>query len=198
MKLDITFNADTSERFPVYAKYGNNDTPEDAYISLDTMTGECSADHVAGGGSISLAIFNGTVLTFAIRPDTIASDIADIITEHAGDFQKILDDICRNPVDQRNPNLADLTICQEPGGIVDGNFVEWLDGNYFPDANKTVSEHAAELHKCDGNEGYYFAGWLNSVDAIKTELLDLYRQMRDDDIDIPEGVAWEIARGVTS
>ncbi len=197
MKLDITFNADTSERFPVYAKYGNNDTPEDAFITLDLETGECTADHDGGGGSTSPSIFNDTVLTFAIRPDTIAGDIEDIITEHAEDFQKILDDLDHTPIDNRNPDLADLTICQEPGGIID-NLADWIGDDFFPRPGQSINGLAEYLYECDGNEGYYFAGWLNSVDAIKTELLDLYRQMRDDDIDIPEGVAWEIARGVTS
>ncbi len=88
--------------------------------------------------------------------------------------------------------IAEEPDSQEPGGIID-NLADWMVDVFFPRPGQSINGLAEYLYECDGDEGYYFAGWLNSVDAIKTELINLYTQMQDDDIDIPEEVARELA-----
>lgn len=203
--LNITFNAETSGRFPVYCKYQDRYQEQPAYIVLDLETGECNADYNSEIGGTPEPIWNGCILTFRLSPSATADEIESIIENHAEEFQNILDGSSvewdgSNWVGQLNEDA--LSICESlnkcsegfwldcNSSIIDNDyFVDWLQDGIYPHSGQTPEDFAEYLWSLDGEGDCYFSDDMNNPDSILSALRDVWAERLYAGYDLPKDVA---------
>lgn len=188
--LNIVFKAaDQTERFPLYRKYPGQFEPQKAYIFLDLESGECGADYSGEiGNAIPSRQWHNIVLTFAISPYYMADKIESVINDNAEFFQALLDNSAvewdgnnyRGKITDEKLNERVMEwdmLCQgfdcDEGGMIE-DLAEYLQCTPDLENGQTVDQLADDILSNDGDNGYYFTDSLNSVEAIKSELLDMW------------------------
>ncbi len=190
IKLDITFAAFNSVRFPAYEKSDSQSQPEHSYIALNVENGDCYVMTQERGNS-TFDQYNNVVLTFNIPAETMAGQIELWINESAEKFQLILDgaEIVYNNNSNKCGKFTekawdlyldmqnDEFIGNGEGGMIGSDyFAEWIQDDLFATDGLTVVEYACKLFESDGEGGFYFSDNMNSVDAIVSTLLNLWAE----------------------
>lgn len=208
-QLNVTFDASTSPRFPVYFKYSGQFHPQPAYIYLDLRDGECGADYNGEIGSIPTTQWLDQVLCFKINPETRADDIADLIEKHSEDFQAILDDSSIEWDGNNNRGVfgekateilkkLNYFVGGNPEGfqeyiettMIDAEYLpDWLQGNIFPKDNQSVEEFADELFSMDGENDMYFSDEFQCSETILSHLCDIWAEHLYSGHELPKLVA---------
>lgn len=187
----------SDERFPLYQPYGMDQTTK-SYISLDIETGEIDAGYEMQN-STSMRSWNNIELHIHVSEQSTTDEITRIIDENMGGFQKILNgasiewdgsnyrgklnDDAQYIYDRLDGYGAGFS-CDTQTYIID-DLAEWTQ--YEDQIIKTTIDDLAEkLFNCDGDDGYYFSDPLNSVDAIKSALLDIFAECLYDGDDITQ------------
>ena len=198
---DITvtseFKLKDSPRFPVYCKYDGQFEPQPAFIYLDVESASVTADYYGNiGGGCSPDVFHGRVLRFPINPLSINTQIAELIDENLGDFQKIINgsDIVwdgNNYVGRFNEEAQRLIDKFEMEQVLYthseiyffDDLFEAMDGEIWLSEKQTLIELATEIHEslCDDQ---CWSDELDSPEDIAEELLNLWEEIlyRGDDI----------------
>jgi hypothetical protein len=174
----------SDERFPLYQP-SDQRLQTNSWISLDIETGEIDAGY-SQQGSTSERAWNDIELHIPMPEQSTTDEIIRVIENHIDDFQIILNDSTiswdRNNYkgflgddaqaiyDKLYDNGTGF-YCESQTSIID-DLSEWLQTT--PEIETTIYSLAKDLLNCDGDEGYYFSDALNSIDAIKSALLDMF------------------------
>ena len=198
-KLDITFDANKSDRFPVYVHYPQQCQPQPAYITLDLETGECTADYSAEIGGTSSRQWHGIELTFKIDPMAHKDTIAEAIEDNAELFQRILDGatVEWDGNNYRGVLNKDADSAYESFGryedfiAIDRGVLilkELLEEDSFPAIGQSLSEFATDFMLLDGYCDMWFEHEPDYED-FESEILEFWLDCFYDRHDIPPHVA---------
>jgi hypothetical protein len=92
IKVEIDFNEDTADKFPVYCMYGGQCQPQPAYIKVDIRNGRVWPDYNGNsGGGCSPDEFHGLVQRFDIPADIHKSELSQLLKDNVDFFQKVVD-----------------------------------------------------------------------------------------------------------
>ncbi|MGL6121471.1 MAG: hypothetical protein ACRC1W_00235 [Shewanella sp.] len=189
-KLQVLFDATTSNRFPVYAQYAGQSYPQPAYLTLDIRSGELDADYSGEiGNAVPVSVWNDITLRFALMSETTADQIAEIIERNAAMFQEILDgsevkwngnnnvgkftkhaQSLRDLIDEQR-----LFVCESTGGMLD-LFDNFLEFKPFPSVGQSIEEFAQDIIDLDGESGFYFLVPY-CLDSLLSDLRDQWAEM---------------------
>lgn len=191
---DITvtseFKLKDSPRFPVYCKYDGQFEPQPAFIALDIENETVTADYNGNiGGGCSSDVFHGRVLHFPINPMSLNTQIAELIDENLGDFQKIIvgSEIVwngNNYVGRFNEEAQRLIDKFEMEQVLYthseisffDDVYEAMDGSVWLSEGQTLSELGKEIHEslCDDQ---FWSDDLDSAEAIEDALVDIWENL---------------------
>lgn len=187
-KLNVTFDAIDSDRFPVYCKYPLQCQAQPAFIELDIETGECTADYNRKiGNAIPFSVWHNRKLRFSIAPEMRNNEIAELIDSLKDEFQKILNgasvewdgsnnigrfnDESQRCLDDLNEAFSQCYFgIAESSMINEESFADWLGDDVFPSTGQSVEEFADKLYSLDGESDCWFSDNINSPDAILSQL----------------------------
>lgn len=199
--LNILFDASTAKRFPVYAQYPGQHSPQPAYVELDIRDGSLIADYSGEiGNAVPSAVWHSLVLRFKLAPETTAGQIEKIISDKKGLFQSILDG-SESHWDGRNwvgkfteeaqesiasINEGDAFMFDLEGGMID--LAQWIEDKPFPEDGQTIEQFAQGVIDSDGQNGYYFRE-TPDLDSMLSDLRDIWANLLYSGDDIPAIVA---------
>lgn len=90
--IEINFDIDTADKFPVYCLYGGQYTPQPAHIKVDIRNGYVWPDYNENiGGGCSQDEFHGLVQRFRIPADIHKTELNDLLRDNINFFQKVVD-----------------------------------------------------------------------------------------------------------
>ena len=87
-EVSVSFNNDSTDTLPIYAKYPDQYLPQSAYITLDLRDGTIDADYsaVVGGGML-FSVWNNVVIRFPLDPCLTGESIIKVIDKHKDELQ---------------------------------------------------------------------------------------------------------------
>ncbi|QQD21215.1 hypothetical protein GJQ54_05245 [Oceanospirillaceae bacterium ASx5O] len=199
--LNIKFDANTADRFPVYAKYDGQHQPQPAYIELNTRTGELTAAYSGEiGNAVPMTVYHGIDLRYPINCQLRASEIQDAIGKIATLLQRVLNGHSEewdgnNYVGRMSDDAEDadteiflaLADIQPDGGLIE-SLHQWIEPQPFPSEGQSVEDFAADVVASDGEGGSWFEKPYTTEEML-SELRDVWAEMLYAGNDIPAVVA---------
>lgn len=199
--LKVLFDASTAKRFPVYAQYRGQCTPQPAYLELDIRDGSLTADYSGEiGNAVPSDVWHSLIVRFRIDPLTKADQIETIINDNKDLFQAILDgseshwnggnwvgkfsELAQQSID--SINQGDAFMCDLEGGMID--LAQWIEDKPFPDDGQTIERFAQCVIDSDGLNDYYFRD-VPTLETMLSDLRDVWADMLYSGDDIPAVVA---------
>lgn len=199
--LNILFDASTAKRFPVYAQYSGQHSPQPAFLELDIRDGSLVADYSGEiGNAVPSAVWYSLVLRFKLAPETTAGQIEIIISDNKDLFQSILDgsesvwdgsNWVGKFSEQAQESIAsinevDAFMFDLEGGMID--LAQWIEDKPFPEDGQTLEQFAQGVIDSDGQNGYYFRE-IPNIDSMLSDLRDIWADMLYRGNEIPVIVA---------
>lgn len=187
--LNIMFDASTAKRFPVYAQYAGQHSPQPAYLELDIRDGSLTADYSGEiGNAVPSAVWHSLIIRFRLDPHTTSGEIEKIINDNKDFFQAILDGAeshwdGSNWVGKFSENAQEIIESINQGdvfmrdlecGMID--LAQWIENAPFPEDGQTVEQFAQGVIDSDGQHGYYFADTPN-LDSMLSDLRAIWADM---------------------
>ena len=186
MKVEIDFNEDTADKFPVYCQYPGQYQNQPAYIKIDIRNGRVWPDYNGNiGGGCSPDEFHGLVQRFSIPGEIHRTDLSQLLKDNVNFFQKVVDSYEEkwngsNYVARRREGVADDIgwdlvnewECEIVSSILVFGIIDVMQEFLNAPPKKDIEKHIVEWFENDGEYGWFEQQNVDELAAyIASELL---------------------------